>query len=403
MRVLFLGFAVSDEMFENVLATDRGMPAQTQRFGWAVVDALRAAGIETYLVSAEPVADFPNNKRAVVQGRQFTQAGVRGRSLSFVNLTGFKHVTRYAAAVAVENGMSLECFDAVLVHGVHSPFLWAALRIGARRRIPVVAILTDPPSIRTQYDSQATMLMKRIDSTPISRALARMDGVLVLAPPLAADFAPGLPSLWMEGIAPTLVNDSNRLVHSSRKTMSVVYAGGMRQEYGVLDLADAVRMSALPWTATFYGRGPEVAAIKEHSSTNSRISYGGTVPTAALAGIYRDADLLINPRRLEEFTNYSFPSKLLEYMASGTPVMTTRLPNLPDDYEGHVLFADSGPEGLARAIDSAFHMADHELDLIGRRARQFVIRTRGSHAQGVRLRDFLSGLAPTGIPGRSLE
>ncbi len=390
-RVLFVGFAVSDEMFEHVLATDRGMPAQTQRFGWAVVDALREAGVESRLVSAEPVADFPNNQRVLVHGCAFTRDGTEGRSISFVNVTGFKHLTRYLAAFRQCRRLRDEDFDAVLVHGVHSPFLWAAVRVGALRGVPVVTIMTDPPSLRSQYDNRATLIMKRIDRQLIERALARMDGVIVLATPLATDFAPGVPSLQMEGIAPEPAGPHP--IRSRDERLTVVYAGGIREEYGALDLAEAVEHSELPWRMVFYGRGPAVDVIERMAATDSRITYAGAVGADELPGVYRDADLLVNPRRLEGFTHYSFPSKLLEYMSSGTAVLTTHLPNLPEDYKSHLFVADPGAVQLAKSIDAALSLGRDELDEFGRRASEFIVRTRGPVPQGRRLAGFLAGMS----------
>lgn len=390
MRVLFLGFAVSNEMFERVLATDRGLPVQTQRFGWAVASALGEAGVDVRLLSAEPVADFPNNRRPFVRGRSFNRDGTEGRSVSFINLTGFKHITRYLAVLRAASVLRRERFDAVLVHGVHSPFMWAALRIGKRRRVPVVVIVTDPPSLRTPYDNRATLVLKRVDRTLISRALARMDGVVVLAPSLADEFAPGVPSLWMEGIAPP---PPAAIDPAPRARPRVVYAGGLREEYGVVDLAKAVAESRGDWEVAFYGRGPAAAIVKEIASTDDRVTFGGAVPTEELGGIYQDASLLVNPRRLEEFTRYSFPSKLLEYMASGTPVLTTMLPNIPDAYRPHLLLSEPGPAALAQAIDDAIGRGEEELRTIGYAASEFIVATRGRKSQGARLAAFLGSVS----------
>ena len=41
----------------------------------------------------------------------------------------------------------------------------------------------------------------------------------------------------------------------------------------------------------------------------------------------------------------------MEYMASGTPVLTTRLPGMPAEYYPYVEFIDEEtPEGIARAL-----------------------------------------------------
>ena len=47
---------------------------------------------------------------------------------------------------------------------------------------------------------------------------------------------------------------------------------------------------------------------------------------------------------------YSFPSKNMEYMVSGTPVLTTRLPGMPMEYYPYVYFIEEeSADGIAAA------------------------------------------------------
>ena len=42
----------------------------------------------------------------------------------------------------------------------------------------------------------------------------------------------------------------------------------------------------------------------------------------------------MNPRSADaEYTKYSFPSKTIEYLATGVPVVMNRLPGIPEEYE----------------------------------------------------------------------
>src|SRR5688572_30624752 len=100
MNVLYLGFAIPDDVLERLLATDRGMPVQTHKFGWSVIEAMMFAGIDVEVLSAEPASDYPFNSRIFFRGRRFVTRGVRGTSVPFINLTGLKHVTRYLSLAA---------------------------------------------------------------------------------------------------------------------------------------------------------------------------------------------------------------------------------------------------------------------------------------------------------------
>ena len=57
----------------------------------------------------------------------------------------------------------------------------------------------------------------------------------------------------------------------------------------------------------------------------------GCVTNDEIVRLQCEATLLVNPRPSDkEFCKYSFPSKTIEYMASGTPVLMTKLPGVPD-------------------------------------------------------------------------
>jgi glycosyltransferase involved in cell wall biosynthesis len=54
----------------------------------------------------------------------------------------------------------------------------------------------------------------------------------------------------------------------------------------------------------------------------------GAVDHSALGGYFKYFDAGIIPYRLTEFTRYTFPSKMAEYLATGMPVVSTALPEV---------------------------------------------------------------------------
>ncbi len=104
----------------------------------------------------------------------------------------------------------------------------------------------------------------------------------------------------------------------------------------------------------------------------------------------RRAWLLVNPRPAEEeFTKYSFPSKTMEYLASGTAVLTTRLPGMPAEYLDHVLTIDEpGPSGVAEGLAKALAEGLDGLEQRGERGRAFVLEHKNNAHQAGRILDL---------------
>ena len=79
----------------------------------------------------------------------------------------------------------------------------------------------------------------------------------------------------------------------------------------------------------------------------------------------------------------------MDYMASGVPVLMTRLPGLPSDYLDRVFFIeDESPDGVAEALERVFSQSDEALLAFGDEARRFVLCEKNHLAQASRLIDF---------------
>ena len=104
-----------------------------------------------------------------------------------------------------------------------------------------------------------------------------------------------------------------------------------------------------------------------------------------------EATLLVNPRPThEEFVKYSFPSKTMEYMASGTPVLTTKLPGMPKEYYEYVDFIHSEtPDGVAQALKQVLSLTDETLFEKGCRAREFVLKHKNNVVQARKILKML--------------
>jgi glycosyltransferase involved in cell wall biosynthesis len=398
MKISILGFTVPDEVLAEINDSDPVLQTQTHRFAWGLVRAFGDNGAEVRLISAAPVSDFPHNPRAIWPLRRFEARGVPGLMLPFINVTGLKHVTRFLACwVFALRELRRARPDWLVVHGVHSPFLWFAVLAAPRARCKVAVVLTDPPGVISSEEGAVRSLLKRVDIGIVTRALRRSDAVVVLAEPLARDFAPSIRFLVMEGLF-----DAAALPEVPRAPATgvrrVVFAGGLREEYGVKRLVEAFHTLTDPdLRLELYGQGALGDWLAEQAAADDRIQPPRLVSPEELPEIYARADILVQPRQSEQgFVPYSFPSKLIEYMASGTPVVSTRLPSIPAEYEPHLIWSDGDEPGdLAAAMQRALDMPEEASGPFGARAASFIRTTRNTTAQGARIVEFLQvGITP---------
>ena len=105
----------------------------------------------------------------------------------------------------------------------------------------------------------------------------------------------------------------------------------------------------------------------------------------------QEATLLVNPRPTgEEYVKYSFPSKTMEYMASGTPVLTTVLPGMPKEYHSYVyLLEDETADGITQKLKEVLANSDETLFRKGMEARKFVLEQKNNVIQASKILDML--------------
>ena len=121
------------------------------------------------------------------------------------------------------------------------------------------------------------------------------------------------------------------------------------------------------------------------------ISYGVMLLSSEIVEKEQQASLLVNPRPTgEAYVKYSFPSKTMEYMASGTPVLTTVLPGMPEEYYPYVYFIrEESAEGICKALRQVFSQEEDERFRKGCAAREFVLESRNNVSQGRKILEML--------------
>ncbi len=173
----------------------------------------------------------------------------------------------------------------------------------------------------------------------------------------------------------------------------VLYTGGLTEKYGVVNLVDAfMKIKGPEYRLILCGTGDAVEHIKKMQKADSRIEYKGLVPNNEVLKLQKEATVLVNPRQNnEEFTKYSFPSKILEYMSSGTPVICYKLDGIPGEYDDYLHYVkNDSVEALKNKIVEVCEQQDEARRLFGERAQQFVSKFKTPQRQAGRVLEFIN-------------
>ena len=198
------------------------------------------------------------------------------------------------------------------------------------------------------------------------------------------------PYIIMEGSVDYLMNN-DVIERSHVETRNIVYAGNLHKKHGLELLVKAfTKLEGDDLRLILFGDGPFVDELDKYTKADKRIVYKGVVENAVILKAEVDACLLINPRPSDqEFTLYSFPSKNLEYMVSGTPVATTKLPGIPEDHYPYLyLLEDESVDGFYNSLKEILSKPKEELEEMGKRTKQFVLENKNNIVQAKRILDL---------------
>ncbi len=243
---------------------------------------------------------------------------------------------------------------------------------------PLAALRGGPPRV---VDLHGDLAAERLEQTwrPWSRRLAgwararlderrhqrAMDAFTVVTDGLARRVAGlGKPVLVLRGgVDPDLFRP---LARPPAAVLTVVYAGNFRPYQGVSTLLDAAEILVRRGEGlrlVFVGgsdRFPEVER-RARELLGERLAVRGRVAYERMPEALAEADVLVIPRPRSRTAAFGFPSKLAEYLATGRPVVATRV----GDVERFVVHGENGllvPPGAPSALaDALLSLRDPEL------------------------------------------
>lgn len=345
-----------------------------------ILSGLAGAYDEVCALSGVPIGHH-NYKVLHYVGRQIQHENIRYVIPGFLNLPGIKqlttvvklwwHIFRWCIANRKHNCHIL--IDGTFYTGLLP--LWLTSRFS---RVKTGAILVDYYPFMNPAENSLSAKFYRRMLRCIDRFVFVTDHLEKLVNREHKDF------MIMEGLVASSVPQSD--------TESVgdycVYAGGLHEIYGVRNLVDAFHRSSLSYSLHLYGNGELVNYIHEVGQQDPRIIYKGIVPHDALLEIERSAKLLINPRPVygKLDTRFNFPSKLMEYMQSGRPVITTKLLGIPEEYREYMYFFDGDTvEDILRGVENTLALDEKELATFSKKAQAYVNENKNCMAIGTKL------------------
>jgi glycosyltransferase involved in cell wall biosynthesis len=397
MKILYISTVCTPKVLDFIFETSIVKPSQSvQKFHRLLIEGLAK---HTDFCQVEVLTSLPvspgGHKKIIWNLPDDKLNGIPFRYIPFINLPIIKHIvvffyTFLNALVWILSNRKNE--KVVVCDILNVSVVWATFIACKICRQNIAVIITDLPFYSVlNFDKES--FLKRTYLKISSFILKHFDFYIGLTQQMNEIVNPNnKPFMVMEGLVDCKITAS---VESSRlkyKKKIVLYAGGIFEEFGVKKLLDAfLQLKGFDLELHIYGSGDLEKEMPKYAALDKRIIYHGLVNNSLVVQRLVEATVLINPRpTTEEFTKFSFPSKNMEYMVSGTPLLTTKLPGMPSEYNDYVyLIEDESVAGMHSILTNLLSKSDEELQQFGDRAQSFVLKNKSNEIQAKRIVNFL--------------
>lgn len=323
-------------------------------------------------------------------------------NVGFLNISGIKIVSRYLSLKPfVKDWISSKIYSKkVIIAYAMTPTFTQILEYAKKidKNITTCLIIPDLPQYMNLSKKEKNLykLLKNIEIGFIKKNMKYIDCYVVLTKHMLEILDIKKQNVVIEGISTDIFNNtSDDFDPNLDKLKTVLYTGGLNEKYGVVDLIRNFEMLDNDnYRLIICGTGDSEKTIYEASKRDNRIIFRGLLKRDEILKLQRNATVLINPRRNnEEYTKYSFPSKILEYMSSGTPVLAYMLDGIPNEYRDYIYIIDSNEENaIYSALKIVLEKKDEDLYEKGRRAKEFVLNEKNRKRQCSKILDMIESI-----------
>lgn len=349
------------------------------------------------LINLPFVGSFPKRyNKSVIPSYNFTHTvgenDIPGYNVAFSNITGYKLFSRYwnARKALLRNSHQ----TTILIYSIHLPFLKAAVDFKKRNKgSKIVLVVPDLPEFMAQQKNTKRKVLEYFNSKFLARQYRHVDGYVLLSEHMVERLPIGdRPWTVVEGI----FNPKDAPLGSVKEeTLGryILYTGTLARRYGIMNLVEAFKKLPIrDVNLVICGDGDSKGAIIEAAKADNRIIYKGLIKREEALRLQQNATLLVNPRTPEgEFTKYSFPSKTMEYLASGIPTLIYKLSGIPDEYYNYCFSIDDlSIEALTRKLVYILELPQEALNEIGLKARHFIYENKSPRNQSRKIIELIN-------------
>lgn len=401
MELLFIGVACSEKALIDSFEKYYGGVAQVrpqQYFDLALTKGL-AKQCNVTTLTLPPVASYPKSSSILYKRKK--EKVLKSLEINYITLLNLPIIKTINIIIQVFFQTLLFLIKnrkkdhTILCGYISFETTLPAILIAKIFNIRIFSMVPDAPLYISTYSKVINPIKRIINklTTKINRQLEdKFDGYVFITQAMSNLINRNQkPYIVVEGMI-SEDNVDSTIYYEKKSPKIIMYAGTLHEKFGIKKMVDAFIKAELQECELWvYGMGDYAQSLNKIAEKYSNVKYKGSVSKSEILDLEKKATLLVNPRpSKEKFTEYSFPSKTLEYMASGTPLLTTKLRGIPNEYDNYLYyFFDESTESIANRLKEIMCYPPDMLNKFGDNAKRFVLENKNYTVQTKKIYDFL--------------
>lgn len=382
-EIIYIGYVTKADTADHV----PGISIAGNKMQLNLLEQLKRNGHNIKVISVFPTAPFPKGALLCKTYTQMLLDGIECYYPGFINIPFLKQICQiiftYLALIRILKDPKKCCLLTYNSFGqVSIPAKW----IKKITQVQTVVMFADPPVINKRMSYIRQKFYENAE-----KQLKSYDAVIALNKNAVAKYMPDKPNIIIEG---GIRLEEIPLINTERikKRKKIIYSGALTFYSGILNLIEAMRLvKNKEICLEIYGGGEIEKIVSEMSQNTGNIKFFGVIEHKKVLKAQQDAFLLVNPRDLDDpISDVTFPSKMFEYLASGTPVLATAISAFTDEWLEVMFWVRSNDaETLAEKIDEILKIGNKEYFDLAVKAQNFIKEKKNWDIQGKKISEFL--------------
>jgi glycosyltransferase involved in cell wall biosynthesis len=251
-------------------------------------------------------------------------------------------------------------FDLVIILNLRSTQISCASYAIKHLGLPVIFQYEDDVFVTVSGEAEDGWVSKYHRSA-YKRILNSVSGCTAVSPHLLSQLPVHIPTLLLRGVVgDDILKASEEL--KAKKRNCVVFSGTHVASNGVRELIAGWQIAAIPrWELHITGFGAMTEELRKMAARDPSIMFHGMISREELVRLLCSARICVNPHVVSQTPGNVFAFKIVEYLAAGAHVVTTRMGDLEPKLESGITYMnDNSPATIAATLQRVIRNRDYE-------------------------------------------